>query len=85
MASNLRLRPKLDYKMLNDGPCLQFAKTICKAQPRVLEEEYFVDRILWRRQRKDTKVSKFVYLFIYLFTIFVTILWNLYYPQHGNN
>lgn len=56
MASNLRQRQNIDYKVLNDGPTLSLGKSACKSESRVLEEEYFVDRLIWRRKQKNQRV-----------------------------
>ena len=57
MASNLRQKERVDYKSLNEGQFIKFNKIVPKSVTRVLDEDYFVERIIWRREDREKKVS----------------------------
>lgn len=79
MASNLRQQTRLNYKCLNEGPIIKFNKSVSKSQSRVLEGSYFVDRIIWRREDREKKVSTvFIHIKITInFTLFAMMMFLL--------
>lgn len=64
MASKLRPRgSKLDYKLLHNGTFVKLDKrTVSKRTPHVLEETFYVERIIWRKE--DSKVCILLYRYM---------------------
>ena len=50
-------KKRVDYKSPSEGPEIKFNKSVAKPETRVLEDTYFVDRIIWRREEREKKVS----------------------------
>ena len=54
MAFNLRPRTKIDYQTLNEGEPIKLNKTCTSLKPRLLEQPFYVERIIWRKQTKKS-------------------------------
>ena len=50
-------KKRVDYKSLNERPFIKFNKTVPNSETRVLDEDYFVERIIWRREGREKKVG----------------------------
>ena len=61
-------KKRVDYKRLNEGPFIKFNKTVPKSETRVLDEDYFVEWIIWRREDREKKVST-VFFRLHLFCL----------------
>lgn len=73
MAFNLRPRQRTDYQFLNSGENVKFENAIIKINP-VIEETYFIDRLIWRRKDKERCVSiTLSVFFLSFFLIWVCI------------
>lgn len=57
MASNLRPRSNVNYKALNEGESVSIRKSAVQQSPQVLEGNFKVERIIFRRKQKDQSVS----------------------------
>ena len=53
MTFELRPRQRTDYRSLHSGENIKFDNHIVKFKP-VLEDTFYVDRLIWRRKYKES-------------------------------
>ena len=79
MASNLRQKKQIDYRVLHEGESLRLGKET-RSTPEVLDSTFYVERLISKKRDNGKSVSisltlflavarqSPIYLFIYLFT-----------------